>query len=675
MTSSAARPWRGTCVAEGRSVIPDPRMRRLRPNRNNPPIDQRVGRSHALVRLACGGLQRRRVENITVSDTVVPARRPGGFRCGKSMKPNDRKNASQMKRGSSGLAAVAELARAYPGRTVAALVLLCFAGAAESMSVVSLVPVLAIASNQGQAHAGSVEFMVANAFNALSLPTDIGSMLLLVVGGVFLKAALTLLAMRHVGYTVAAISTKLRLDLIRATLSANWLHFTRQPLGMLGNGISSESVRSGSLYLSGVRMTAEAIQAAFYGGLAMMISWQITAAGVAFGLITFVGLRWLYVGVRRAGQGQTDLLKSLNARMTDGLVSFKPLKAMAREDRLAPMLEHEALELNEMQRKEVLSITALASAHEPLLALFIGLGIYVAITSTTLPFSQLIVMAIMLQRIVSRIAIVQKSYQQLGKHESAYTSLTDTIAAANAAREVDAGIRAPVLKTDIVLKDVTYSYGDEAVLRNADLTVAVGKITALTGPSGSGKTTIADLIVGLIKPDRGRVLIDGVPLGEVDQQAWRRRIGYVPQDTFLFHDSIFANVSLGDPAILPEQVEWALKHAEAWEFVGRFPGGMNYVVGERGIAISGGQRQRIAIARAIVRQPALLILDEATTALDPATERAICATVRRLAREITVLAISHQSAIGEIADVVYELRQGGVQEPHVRRPVAMLGGE
>ena len=135
-------------------------------------------------------------------------------------------------------------------------------------------------------------------------------------------------------------------------------------------------------------------------------------------------------------------------------------------------------------------------------------------------------------------------------------------------------------------------------------------------------------------------------------------IGYVPQETFLFHDTVMANVTLGEPGIARADVETALRRAEAWAFVAALPDGMDTVVGERGARLSGGQRQRVAIARALVRDPALLILDEATTALDPETEAGIVATVRRLTGRLTVLSISHQPAMQDAASVVYQLDEG-----------------
>jgi ATP-binding cassette subfamily C protein len=208
------------------------------------------------------------------------------------------------------------------------------------------------------------------------------------------------------------------------------------------------------------------------------------------------------------------------------------------------------------------------------------------------------------------------------------------------------------------LEQVSFGYGERWILRKANLEFPVGSFTALVGPSGVGKTTVIDLVTGLLRPQKGEVFIDDIPLSEVDLRHWRQMIGYVPQETLLLHDTVFVNVTLGDKEFKAEDVEKALRAAGAWDFVQDLPKGIFAVVGERGHKLSGGQRQRIAIARALVHQPRLLILDEATTALDPENEVAICETLLKLNEKLTILAISHQPAILDAAERAYRLEHG-----------------
>jgi len=207
------------------------------------------------------------------------------------------------------------------------------------------------------------------------------------------------------------------------------------------------------------------------------------------------------------------------------------------------------------------------------------------------------------------------------------------------------------------------------------LSIPAGSFTAIVGPSGAGKTTIADLFTGLIRPQQGHVWIDDLLLEQVDLKQWRRMIGYVPQETFLLHDTVLLNVTLGDANLTEADAEEALRAAGAWDFVKVLPMGISSSVGERGAALSGGQRQRIAIARALAHRPKLLILDEITSALDPDSEAAICRTLQGLRGQLTILAISHQPAIVQAADSVYRLERGRVSLSSNGKEPALVFGE
>ena len=243
---------------------------------------------------------------------------------------------------------------------------------------------------------------------------------------------------------------------------------------------------------------------------------------------------------------------------------------------------------------------------------------------------------------VSRITEFQKFYQMLNVSVSAYDSINQvTRDAEEAVDQGETSGHVPELKTNILLENVVFSYdGGEPVLNQVSLEIQANKMTALVGPSGSGKTTIADLITGLISPNSGKVSVDGVDMQDIDKGKWRSCIGYVPQELYLFHDTILSNVTLKDPEISADMVWKALERSGAAGFIRKLPG---------------GQRQRLMIARALVREPSLLVLDEATTALDPDTEQAICETVKSLSHELTIIAISHQKAVKDFSDRVIDV--------------------
>lgn len=228
----------------------------------------------------------------------------------------------------------------------------------------------------------------------------------------------------------------------------------------------------------------------------------------------------------------------------------------------------------------------------------------------------------------------------------------------------------------IALDQVTFAHpGREATLADVRIIIPKGRMVAIVGESGSGKSTLIDLLLGFHQPQRGRVLIDGVPLEALDIQSYRSRIGYVPQESVLFHATIRDNVRWADAEADDEAVVRACRQAHAEEFILRLPEGYDTLVGDRGVRLSGGQVQRVALARAIVRTPALLVLDEATSALDSASEQLIQQAMERIAKETTVVVIAHRLSTIISADYLYVLKQGRVVEEGLYAQLLQQDGE
>jgi subfamily B ATP-binding cassette protein MsbA len=213
---------------------------------------------------------------------------------------------------------------------------------------------------------------------------------------------------------------------------------------------------------------------------------------------------------------------------------------------------------------------------------------------------------------------------------------------------------------EIRFEDVEFAYeSDKPVLRGIDLTVGVGEVVALVGPSGGGKSTLVDLLPRFMDPERGRVLLDGVDVRTLSLRSLRRIMGIVSQETTVFHDTVRANIAYGDPGLWSdEEVEVAAKAAHAHEFITDLAEGYDTLLGDRGVRLSGGQRQRIGIARAILRDPPILILDEATSSLDSESERWIQEALHHLFRERTVIVIAHRLSTVREADRILVLDAG-----------------
>jgi ATP-binding cassette subfamily C protein len=548
--------------------------------------------------------------------------------------------------------------RAYPTQGALVLGSLVLASLFEGLGLTTLLPLLSSSASGSESAQSGVAGGVTRLLGTVGLTPTVGVLLLLIVIGMTLKSVLVLVANRQVGYTVAHVATDLRLAFIRSLLSARWEYYLSRPAGALANSLATEATRGAEAYLYGATVVSLAIQAIVYSVVALLVSWQATLVALAAGAVFVFALNRLVHMSRRAGAKQTRLLASLLARLSDHLQSVKPLKTMARENLANALLEGDTSQLNRTLQRDVFSKEALRALQEPMLAIIIAAGLYVAFVRFEMSPGSVMFLAFLLVRVLLYLGRMQREYQKMVSCESAYWSLQSaTQGAREQAENPPVGV-VPVLQHEVRFDGVGFRYQDRWVLRNVALTVPAGAITVIVGGSGAGKTTVVDLVTALLRPQEGEVWIDDLPLQRIDWRAWRRMIGYVPQDTLLLHDTVAHNVTLGDPELGLADAEAALRAAGIWDLVSGLPEGLQTVVGERGGKLSGGQRQRVAIARALAHKPRLLILDEATSALDPATEAAICRTLEDLRGSLTIIAISHQSQLVDIADRVYRMSDG-----------------
>jgi ATP-binding cassette subfamily C protein len=568
-----------------------------------------------------------------------------------------------------------EFLRQYPRQCLLVWGCLVLAGIGEGISLSTLLPLLSLAAGtaHGAGDSGATQ-MLTHALHFFALSPTLPVMVVLVVLGLLLKTGLTLAAYRQVGYTVAHIATDCRLALLRALSNSRWEYFLRQRSGSLTNAIATEASRSAAAFQSCTNTSALLSQSVVFLIVALLVNWRAAVLAMGIGVVIFTLLRKLVRVSRRAGNRQKDMFRALLALLTDSLTSLKPLKSMAREADIDHLLERATHKLNRALRKEVLSREALKALQELLVGLMLVLIVVLSLVLWHLKLAEIMVLTVVLTRLLTKLTKLQQAYQKLAVGEAFYWSLQAAIKEAQNAREPAFGRWPPTLRQGIRLEQVGFGYDQHRVFDGVDMDIPAGRFTAIIGFSGAGKTTLVDLIIGLLRTDSGRVLIDGVGIDDIDIRAWRGMIGYVPQNTVLLHDTIFANVAVGDDQITAENAIWALKKAGAWGFIESLPEGMDTEVGEHGNRFSGGQRQRILIARALVHRPKLLILDEATSALDPETEKAVSQTLRNLGADYTVISISHRSLLTELADRVYRIENGHaiIEQRAVQRVSGMV---
>ena len=451
----------------------------------------------------------------------------------------------------------------------------------------------------------------------------------------------------------------LREKIINALTNAKWSYFTTKKTGSVTNSVITETVYTVSCYTISIRMLSILVQSIFLIITAYSVSPIICLSVIIVGTIFVIIFHPWLARAKAIGEKSDELFRSISIKITDGLHGLKPLKAMDTQRFLFPILKKLTIELEKTQVRAFMinEIPNQVRVTSPIL--LVALGVYLTVHYSLVPIAYLFPMIILFRTVLQKLNMVQTQVQKLKAKKPFYYSLKRFFEEINEMEEKNKGTLIPTFNENITINNITFSYDTENILSDFSMVISKGSFIALMGESGAGKTTFSDIIGSLYKPDSGEILIDGKDLWLFDINKWRQMIGYIPQDIFLFNDTIIHNITLGDSSFGEEDVVKALKDSGSWKFVKVLPDGINTIVGERGSRFSGGQRQRLSIARAILRKPQLLILDEATTALDPDTEKRILNTIRKLTDSgITTIAVSHQPAVLELADNAYKLGKG-----------------
>ena len=546
-----------------------------------------------------------------------------------------------------------------PTRAFFVLFCLFIANIVEGIGLATLLPVISIASEQEGTDSVARDF-VESLLGSIGLEPELGPLLIITTTALVLKSLISLLALGYVGYTAAEVVTDLRRKIVKNLLLVRWRFLVHQPSGRITNTISNDATRAADAYTLAATFMAMLGQTIVLSVVALVVSFKLAIFAFAIGLVMVAGLHVLVRMAKRAGFAQTKRTGELVVFLTDTLANLKLIRAMDRQEKFASLLERKITRLRKALRRQVVSREAVSNLQDAVMAVFLGGGFYVLYTNLTVPLPELLVSGLLVSRSVSSIGKLQKAYQKAVLLESSFESAHRLIAETEADPEPPSGNLKPEFTKTIQFSDVWFSYDETPVLQGLNLTVTRGELAVLMGKSGAGKSTVIDLLFGLYRQDAGQILVDGACLSDIDVRLWRQKIGFVPQDVTLLHDTIASNLTLGDDEIPENQIWEALRLAGVDKDVRELPDGLETIVGERGTRFSGGQRQRLSLARALVRDPEILVLDEVTSALDKATGELVAASVCKLVPQKTVLVVSHRPEFVDVADVVYYLENGKV---------------
>jgi len=400
-----------------------------------------------------------------------------------------------------------------------------------------------------------------------------------------------------------------------------------------------------------------------YSIFAVSISLPITlislAAGSLFALFFIPFIKKNRAIVERVVSTE----KNISSHLVENIGGVKTVKSFSAEEGVMKKVVGWFEDIKNMDIKVLFLRSSFSFFIQPfgLIFIFALFAYYYKQPGFSLP--SFIVIVYLIQKIFSYLDTTQSSFHSINEYIPFLKNTMVFKESLENNREDVSGKKDFSFKKELDLKNVFFSYKpNEPVLSDFNMRIKKGETVGLIGPSGAGKTSIADLLLRFFEPQKGEVLIDGKNISEIDLRDWRRKIGYVSQDTFLINDSIRNNIKFYDESIADEKMIQAAKLANIYDFILKQKDGFDAVVGERGVMLSGGQKQRIALARALARDPEFLILDEATSALDSESEISIQNSINNLKRKITILIIAHRLSTILDADRVLVLDKGKIIE-------------
>lgn len=562
---------------------------------------------------------------------------------------------------------IATLLRHSASRVLALLLLLLAGGLTEGAGLLLLVPLLQLLGIGTAAQAPNepalalLEQLFAAVGLALTLAGGLGAVFALIA----VRALLVWLRELTLSHARLALIDALRLELHQALAGADWPLLSRLRGSDLHQALTDEVDRVGQGTQHLLNFIVTACMAAVYAAVALVLTPLLTTVALlAGGLLLLTGLPLLR-RARRLGRQLSAAQRGLYAEVGQFLDSLKLSKSYLAEARQQAAFRAAV----DRARERRLAFVHSSSGAQLLFQLGAALGlctlVYGAVT-LGLATAELLVLILIFARLMPLLARLLRGAQQLGHMLPAFATLSALqdrcLAAAEPLPPADDRWR-PQLRRVLQLRQLRFAYPRRAaVLNGVDLSLPAGRITALVGASGAGKSTLADLLLGLRQPTDGQILIDGQPLTPARLRRWRAAVAYVPQEALLFNRSLRANLLWAKPDAGPQELRQALRLAAAESLLDALPDGLDTVLGERGLRLSGGERQRLMLARALLTRPQLLILDEATSAVDGPQAALIDQAVGRLRGELTVLVIAHRPATARRADRVAVLEAGRVIE-------------
>jgi ATP-binding cassette subfamily C protein len=551
------------------------------------------------------------------------------------------------------------LRQAPPLATAGLLTLMCLVSLSEGIGIIMLAPLLDTVRQTSRLHPLPWE----EGFAWVGLEPTLGAILGVFLALVLLRSVLLYLQQIYAARYQHSLVDRLRMRCYSALLGAEWHWLSSQRTSYLASSVISGSGRVGAGLNQAIASCASLVTFIACLAAALVVNWRAALVAMlcgALGLIALAGHRRRSLAIgRELGLAS----RTMHANLDEGLSGIRVIKMRNAENSIAAAFAGALTRLRHQQNQFIATVGATRFLLQAGSAVVIAGLVYAGVNWWQVSLASLIALTVAFARLVPLAGAMQQQMQHWLHAVPALVDLEELLSeAARAAEPAEAAAPVPLrFENEIALERVSVFYAGERRMALDALSVAVPArgVVAIIGASGAGKSSLADVLAGLVEPDSGSLLVDGKPVSGPARRAWRGAVAYVEQEAFLFHDSIRNNLLFACPGASEAELKTALHNACA-DFVFDFAEGIDTVVDDRGARLSGGERQRIALARALLIQPALIILYEARSALDLASESAIIAVLAKLRDRMAIVMIGHRPAMIEIADTVVLLEAGRI---------------
>ena len=444
--------------------------------------------------------------------------------------------------------------------------------------------------------------------------------------------------------------------------NTRWFFFTNNQQGTLLNTFTRELEVVGNSFGAISLLFAQIVQLSFYLIVPLVISWEVTLISIACATIFVTPFLFLGSISRKLGVLSTSTSNQLMAVLNESFNVAKVILGFGNQKKSIRFLS------NAFDAHVKVAIKSQTLGHaQPLVYFPFGIAVMAIAVYTgqklNVALSEMSVILFALIRILPNIGNLVAGKNALHNFFPSYEQILRLKDLSIQSKQPSGTRKFDGFNQNIAINELTYAYPDrDSTLIDINIRIPKGKMIAFVGESGVGKSTLIDIIMGFNEPSKGQILIDGLPLQDFNIISYRKKIGYVPQDSILFNMSITDNLLWAKSEASRKEIYSACKLANAHDFIQELPEKYDTTVGDRGVLLSGGQIQRIALARAILRKPELLILDEATSSLDTQSERLIQEAIDQIAKRTTVVAVAHRLSTILQSDYIYVLQSGSIVE-------------